>query len=153
MSLSQMGMMAQQEMMEQLQKQQEELKQQLDELLSNNPGQKSGGAGKAREEMEEVIDDFRKKQIDRETHERQQRILSRMLDSQKSLTQKDYSEKRKSKVGDQLIYSGPSGLPENMGEKETLIMNAMDSALKEGHSKEYQTMMKKYFRNLQKAGK
>ncbi len=103
--------------------------------------------------MEEVINDFRRKQIDRETHERQQRILSRMLDSQKSLTQKDYSEKRKSSTGEQLMYSGPSGLPEDMGERETLIMNAMESALQEGHSKEYQDMMKKYFRRLQKISK
>ncbi len=150
MSLSQMGMMAQQQMMEQLQKQQEELQQQLEELLNQNPSQKSGGTEKAQQEMDEVIDDFRRKQVDRETHERQQRILSRMLDSQKSLTQKDYSEKRKSNTGEQLIYSGPSGLPEDMGERETLIMNAMESALQKGHSKEYQDMMKKYFRQLQK---
>ncbi len=153
MNLSQMGMMAQQQMMEQLQQQQEELKQQLEELLNQNPDQKSSGAGQAQEEMEEVINDFRRKQIDRETHERQQRILSRMLDSQKSLTQKDYSEKRKSSTGEQLMYSGPSGLPEDMGERETLIMNAMESALQEGHSKEYQDMMKKYFRRLQKISK
>ncbi len=51
------------------------------------------------------------------------------------------------------MYSGPSGLPEDMGERETLIMNAMESALQEGHSKEYQDMMKKYFRRLQKISK
>mgnify|MGYP004210486551 CR=1 FL=1 len=99
--------------------------------------------------MEEVIDDFRKRQIDRRTQERQQRILSRMLDSQKSLTQKDYSEKRKSSTAEEIIYSGPSGLPDDRGEREMLLINAMESALQEGHSREYQDMMKQYFRNLQ----
>ena len=73
-----------------------------------------------------------------------------MLDSQKSLTQKDYSEKRKSTIGEELIYSGPAGLPADMGEREMLLINAMESALQEGHSREYQNMMKQYFRSLQK---
>jgi BMFP domain-containing protein YqiC len=150
MNLPQLGMMAQQQMMEQLQKQQEELKQKLEELLGENPGQQSGGLSKASEDMEEVIDDFRRRQVDRRTQERQQRILSRMLDSQKSLTQKDYSEKRKSNTGEEIIYSGPTGLPSDMGEREMLLINAMESALQEGHSREYQNMMKQYFRSLQK---
>ena len=150
MNLPQLGMMAQQQMMEQLQKQQEELKKQLEELLGENPGQENSGAGKAKDEMEEVIEDFRRKQVDRRTQERQQRILSRMLDSQKSLTQKDYSEKRKSSDGEEFIYSGPTGLPTDMGEREMLLINAMESALQEGHSREYQNMMKQYFRSLQR---
>ncbi|MDP6570425.1 MAG: hypothetical protein QGF57_04205 [Candidatus Marinimicrobia bacterium] len=150
MQLPQLGMAAQQQMMEQLQKQQEQLKQQLEELLGEHPGQESGGAGKAKEEMEEVIEDFRRKQVDRRTQERQERILSRMLDSHKSLTQKDYSEKRKSNTGEEIIYSGPTGLPADLGEREMLLINAMESALQEGHSREYQNMMKKYFRTLQK---
>ena len=150
MNLPQLGMMAQQQMMEQLQKQQEELKKQLEELLGENPGQENSGAGKAKDEMEEVIEDFRRKQVDRRTQDRQQRILSRMLDSQKSLTQKDYSEKRKSSGGEEFIYSGPTGLPTDMGEREMLLINAMESALQEGHSREYQNMMKQYFRSLQR---
>ena len=150
MNLPQLGMMAQQQMMEQLQKQQEELKKQLEELLGENPGQENSGAGKAKDEMEEVIEDFRRKQVDRRTQDRQQRILSRMLDSQKSLTQKDYSEKRKSSGGEEFIFSGPTGLPTDMGEREMLLINAMESALQEGHSREYQNMMKQYFRSLQR---
>ena len=72
-----------------------------------------------------------------------------MLDSQKSMTRKDYSDKRKSNTGEEIIYSGPSGLPNDMGEREVLLFNAMESALQEGHSIEYQNMMKQYFRNLQ----
>ncbi|SVC09550.1 uncharacterized protein METZ01_LOCUS262404, partial [marine metagenome] len=150
MQLPQLGMMAQQQMMQQLQQQQEQLKQQLEELLGDNPGQENGGLSKAHDDMEEVIDDFRRKQVDRRTQDRQQRILSRMLDSQKSLTRKDYSEKRKSTTADGIIYSGPFGLPADKGEREMLLINAMEAALQEGHSREYQDMMKQYFRNLQR---
>ena len=120
------------------------------ELMKENPGQESGGLSKAGDDMEEVIDDFRKRQVNRRTQERQERILSRMLDSQKSLTQKDYSEKRKSTTAEKIIYSGPTGLPADKGEREMLLINAMESALQEGHSREYQNMIKQYFRNLQK---
>ena len=122
----------------------------MEELLKENPNQESGGLSKVNNDMEEVINDFRKQQVNRRTQERQQRILSRMLDSQKSLSQKDFSEKRKSQTGEDIIFTGPMGLPDNKGERELLLINAMNSALKEGHSKEYQSMMKKYFRNIQK---
>ena len=102
--------------------------------------------------MEEVIDDFQRRQVNRRTQERQQRILSRMLDSQKSLTQKDYSEKRKSTTAEEMIYSGPYGMPTDRGEREMLLINAMESALQEGHSREYQDMIKQYFRDLQHRG-
>ena len=45
--------------------------------------------------MEEIIDDFKNQDVQRKTIERQQQILSRMIDSQKSIRQKDFSEKRK----------------------------------------------------------
>jgi len=150
MQMMQLSMMAQQQMMQRLQQQQQQLQQTLDEMLGEYPSEESGGLGKAKQEMEEVIKDFKRKQVNQRTIDRQQKILSRMLDSQKSLTQKDYSEKRKSNTGDEFIYSGPSGLPSDFGERELLLMKAMEEALKEGYSREYQELMKIYFRELQK---
>ncbi len=150
MQLGQMGMMAQQQMMQRLQAQQQQLQQSLQELLNDMPGEGNDGLGKALEDMEEVVKDFKRRQVNRRTMERQERILSRMLDSQKSLTRRDYSEKRKSNTGEEFIYSGPAGLPADMGEREMLLIKAMENALNEGHSREYQSMMKTYFRNLQK---
>ncbi len=150
MQLGQMGMMAQQQMMEQLQQQQEGLQEKLEDLLGDMPGEETGGMAAANEDMEDVIEDFRRKQITRETIERQERILSRMLDSQKSMKQRDFSEKRKSQSGDEFEYVGPAGLPENLGDRNLLFIKAMESALQEGHSREYQEMMKTYFRDLQK---
>ena len=137
--------------MQQLQKQQQALKEGLEQLLSEMPGSDDTGLGQANKDMEEVINDFKRKQVDRRTQEKQQKILSRMIDSQKSLTQKDFSNNRKSEThqGD-LIYDSVNEIPENYGEQELLLMEAMESALKEGHSKEYQEIIKLYFYNLQK---
>lgn len=151
MKMGQMGMMAQQQMMQGLQGQQEALQKALQEMMKEMPGGDTPGSlSKAEQDMEEVINDFKRRQVTRETMERQQQILSRMLDSQKSMTQRDFSEKRKSKSGGEFIYDGPTGLPADKGQRDLFLINAMESALQEGHSREYQQMMKHYFRGLQK---
>ncbi len=150
MQMGQMGMMAQQQMMQGLQGQQQALQKALQELMGDMPGGEiPGSLTKAEQDMEEVIDDFKRRQVTRKTMERQQQILSRMLDSQKSMTQKDYSEKRKSNSGEEIEYDGPTGLPQDKGQRELFLINALESALQEGHSREYQEMMKHYFRGLQ----
>ena len=73
-----------------------------------------------------------------------------MLDAQKSMSQRDYSEKRKSKKGESFSYDGPAGLPDDYGERKVLLIEAMEEALEEGHSREYQKMIKTYFIELQK---
>jgi len=145
-----MGMQNQQGMMQRLQAQQQQLQQALQDLLSENPGEQSGGMGKAKEEMDQVIEDFKRRKVDRQTMDRQEKILSRMLDAQKSMSQRDYSEKRKSKQGESFSYDGPAGLPVDYGERKVLLIEAMEEALDEGHSIEYQKMIKTYFRELQK---
>jgi len=152
MQMGQMGMMAQQQMMQGLQGQQEALQKALQEMMNEMPdGDTPGSLSKAEQDMEEVINDFKRRQVTRKTMERQQKILSRMLDSQKSMTQRDFSEKRKSKSGGEFLYDGPSGLPADKGQRDLFLINAMESALQEGHSREYQQMMKHYFRGLQEA--
>ena len=151
MQLPQLGMSGQQSMMQQLMGQQKALKEGLEQLLSNMPGAENTGLGQANKEMEEVINDFKRNKVDRITKEKQQKILSRMLDSQKSLTKKDYSNNRKSEsYHGEILYDGPSTLTEGKGQKELLLINAMETALKENHSYQYKELIKLYFHNLQK---
>tara|TARA_B100001750_G_C15272554_1_gene478291 strand:- start:311 stop:784 length:474 start_codon:yes stop_codon:yes gene_type:complete len=143
-------MSLQQELMKRLQAQQQKLQEQLGEMISENPGQQgTGGLSKALEDMEEVINDFKRKKVNRETVERQEKILSRMLDSQKSLKQKDYNEKRKSKSAETFIYDGPISLPNDRGERQTILTNALQEALEQGYSTDYQIILKKYFKYLE----
>ena len=143
-------MSLQQELMKRLQTQQKKLQEQLGEMISENPDQQStGGLSKALDDMEEVINDFKRKKINRETIERQEKILSRMLDSQKSLKQKDYNEKRKSKSAETFTYDGPISLPDDKGERQTILTNALQEALDQGYSTDYQIILKKYFKYLE----
>ncbi len=96
-----------------------------------------------------MIRDFQRRRINRRTIENQQRILSRLLDAQKSLTEQDFEDERKGKVvQQQFAFDGPSGLPANLGQREDMILQALEKALKAGYSPEYQQMIQNYFRQL-----
>ena len=134
MQLSQLSLMQQQGLLGELQSQQQQLKEQLEDLLGEFPGQNNGTMEKIGDDMDEIIQDFKNKKITRETIERQEQILSRMLDNQKSLTQKDYSNKRQSKTGGQTSYDGDLLFDPEFGDKNLLLINAMESAMDEGYS-------------------
>ena len=151
MKLPQLGAIGQNSMMQQLMSQQKALKEGLEQLLSNMPGAENTGLGQASKDMEDVINDFERNQVDRVTKEKQRRILSRMLDSQKSLTKKDFSNNRKSEsYTENILYNSPSEVPDHKGQIDLLLINAMETALQEGHPTEYQELIKLYFYNLQK---
>ena len=50
-----------------------------------------------------------------------------------------------------ILFAGTStqmGLPENLGQRQSLIMEAMDIALKSGYNNDYQKMIRRYFNAL-----
>ena len=153
MQLSQMGLLGQEGMMERLQAKQQQLQKQLGDLMSEFPEEGSGGLSKASEEMNDVIRDFIERKVNEKTINKQEKILSRMLDSHRSLTERDYSNKRKSKGGEEKNYTGPLSLPDDRGERKTLLTKALQEAMDDGYSEEYQTLLKIYFKSLENIDK
>jgi len=149
MQLGQMGIMQQKSILEELLKQQSELKQQLEDLIGDNPGEETGGLSNAGDEMDEVILDLKNNNVNRKTIERQQRILSKMLDSQKALTQKDFSKKRISKSAENYT-SDYINTNLNINERNSFYIDAMESALNEDIPSDYKNVTRLYFLNLQK---
>ena len=130
------------------------LQESLEDMLSEMPGgDQPGGLSKANQDMKETIQDFKRKKVSKETIERQEEILSRMLDSQKSLTQRGYKEERKAETATEIIYEGPSGLPLDYGQRRNLAIEALNQSLKAGYSRDYQTMIRRYFNSLSKIEK
>ena len=99
-------------------------------------------------EIDEVLNELARNIYDKKTNDRQQKILSRMLNSQKSMTQRGVKDERKSKTASQVSSIAPTGLPSDLGQRKSIIMNAMDEALSAGYSREYQAMIQKYFNSL-----
>jgi len=151
-SMGQMAAKAQQQMMQQMLQGQKQVKKTLEQLMDEM--QQSGeqglgdlsGMGK---DMEAVIKDLQRKRYTKKTKERQERILSRMLDSQKSMTQRGQKEERKSSAPDfNALFEGPGGLPGDLGQRKSLAIEALNRSLSSGYPKEYQDMIKRYFNTM-----
>jgi len=151
-ALGKMAAAAQQQMMQQMMKGQKGLRKSLDQLMNEmrqSGGKQLGDLSGIAKEMDEVIKDLQKNQYNQTTQNRQQKILSRMLDSQVSMTQRGEKEERKSDTSKPgLIFSGPGGLPTDLGQRQDLTLKALNSSMKAGYSKEHQTMIKRYFNFL-----
>ena len=151
-ALGKMAAAAQQQLMQQMMKGQKGIRKSLEQLMNEmrqSGGNELGDLSGIAKEMDEVIKDLQRNQYNQKTQERQQKILSRMLDSQVSMTQRGEKDERKSssaKLG--LIYTGPSGLPTDLGQLEDLTLKALNNSMKAGYSKEHQTMIKRYFNFL-----
>ena len=150
-AMGQLGASMQQSLMEQMLFKQQNIRNSLKRMIDEMKEAGNHGLGDLSgiaNEMDEVINDLKRNKFDRDTSNRQQRILSRMLDSQKSLTQRGFEEERKSQTAQEVKLEGPMGLPEDLGQRQSLILQAMDTALKSGYTNDYQKMIRRYFNSL-----
>jgi len=146
-----MGQMAaaQQQLMQQMLQEQQGVRKSLEQLMNEmrHSGQKGlGNLAGVKKDMDEVIKDLQRRRFTRKTKERQQRILSRMLDSQTSMTQRGFKDERKSNTGNStIVFEGPGGLPMDLGQRQSIALQALNNAIQAGYSRENQTMIKRYF--------
>jgi hypothetical protein len=99
-------------------------------------------------EMGEVVEELQSLNIDRKTIDRQQQILSRMLDAQKSVREKEYSKKRLAEVGKQYKHKQPDD-PTNMEDPRMKQLSLdLNRALQEGFNPDYEKLIEEYFRAL-----
>ena len=149
-SLGQMTTSAQQQILQSMlqgQKSiQKTLQQLIEEIQKSGNQQGQGDLNGIAKDMNDVISDLSKYRYTRKTKEKQRRILSRMLDSQTSLSQRGFKEERKSyssNVSNQ--YNSPGGLPADLGLRQNIALEALNRSLNSGYTREYQTMIKRYF--------
>ena len=154
-ALGQMASSAQQNLLSKMLGQQRDiqnsLKQLMRELEENGDGSLGDLGGVARD-IEEVINQLGQNNFDRSVMDRQQQILTRMLNAQNSMTERGLNDERKSKTSFGLVSKAPSGLPDDLGQRQLLVSKAMDDALSAGFSRDYQTMIRRYFNSLNDTG-
>ncbi len=98
-------------------------------------------------EMEDIARSIERRQLGRSIIERQERILSRLLDAQRSVRRRDYTRKRKAESGESVTQrESPESVSPELREK--LIREDMLRALKEGYPPEYENLIKAYFKAL-----
>ncbi len=144
-----MGMQQQAEA-KRLAAQQKALQQAMNEMADEMGNRQDvlGRMGELSQEMEEVIQDLVKNNVNRKTIQRQQQILSRMLDAQKSVREREFSKKREGQEGLNYIAQDPKTLKDFEIERQKILREALKKALSEGYYSDYKKLIDAYFQNL-----
>ncbi len=145
--------MSQQRSLRKLASEQETLRKQLEELNDQfgKRGNMLGRLDALGEEMKKVSEDLTRSKINRRTVERQERILSRLLDAQRSVHRREFSRKRKAEQGIDIARRSPV-LPDDYSDESGWLSNIIERALQEGYPRKYEKLIKAYFRSLQNEG-
>ncbi|NLP11393.1 DUF4175 domain-containing protein [bacterium] len=139
----------QQEAMARLAAEQAQLRKSLEQLAQES-GNLAGSGGR----LEKMIEDMKKveqdlgRQITRNTVKRQEQILSRMLDAQKSLREREYSKDRRAETGRSYSTISPGELPADLGDRKQKWQQDFLRAKKEGYSRDYLELIKQYYEAL-----
>lgn len=137
---------------EQLSKSLEQLNKELEEEKQRSGEKVLGNLDEIKKQMQDVIKDMQDQNITKETLEKQNRILSRLLDAQLSQREKDFEQKRESRPGTnysrtsppEVVLSGPKSF--NALKEEFLKLQ------KEGYTEDYEELITKYLLELRKNG-
>lgn len=131
--------------------QQELIRKSLQELtkeaeFSGNRSRILGDLNRIAEEMEEIVSDLKSNNLNEETIRKQERILSRLLDAQRSIHERDFEKQRESRPGQNITRQSPPEL-ELQEEKDKTFQDLLKS-IRENYNKDYETLIKKYFELL-----
>ncbi len=99
-------------------------------------------------EIEKTLEEMDRSGASQETVDRQKRILSRLLDAQRSLRRRDYTRERRSRTGDEYIRSDPPGLPDDLTRASQELREDLLRAMQRDYPSEYRDLIRAYFEGL-----
>jgi DNA repair exonuclease SbcCD ATPase subunit len=107
-----------------------------------------GNLDEVQKDMMEIIKDLEQNSISPETRKRQEKILSRMLDFQLSVREKDFEKKRESRPGKNFDRTSP---PEIIISMPKIVNGINQDALelqRESYSEDYEVLIQKYMEKI-----
>jgi len=105
------------------------------------------------EEMQDVVDEMQRQHVDRKTVRRQQRILSRLLDAQRSIRQRDLSQERISRTGlDPSGRTSPDAIPPDLLESVDRVRAEVLRGKADPVPASYRRLVEEYFRAISSRG-
>jgi hypothetical protein len=130
---------------------QEAIRQGLQEAmnkLGENGGGSMGQLGQTAEDMKKVAEDLRGGRLNQETVERQQRILSRLLDAPRSVEKRDYSRRRTSRPGVDVVRSSPGALSPDLLKSKPSLAALLARGGRDPVSPRYRALVDQYFQAI-----
>ncbi len=140
----------------QLAAQQRLIQEQLKQLAQRQAQQQREGKGnelmgnleKLAEEMEDIARSLEQQELSRELVKRQQQILSRMLQSTKSLQKREFEEQREAKSAKNFMRKSPAELDTEV--RRNKFQDALNRLREKGYSDDYQKLIRRYYDALEK---
>lgn len=141
--------------LQRLGQQQELIRKSLEQLNkeSREAGQSkklTASLEKILEDMKEVVTKMKTEKIDDDVVQSQEKILSKLLDAQRSINERDYEERRESLTGNTFDRESPPEIIFSTEEGRDKLRDELMKAIKEGYSKDYEELIKRYYEELQK---
>ncbi len=147
--------MQQQAELQRLAQQQDIIRKSLEQL--NKEAMRSGESKKIpadlneiAKKMEEVVTNLTSEPLNDKTVQEQEHILSKLLDAQRSVNQRDYENKRESESGKELVRQSPADINFSSQNGKNKIRDELNKAVQEGYTKDYEDLIRKYYEALQK---
>ena len=125
---------------------------QVEEGIEKEGGNVLGDLGKIADEMEDIAKKLGNYNVDRQLVERQERILSRMLDAERSVHKREFSNKRVAERPGEYERREPGSLSLKKEEKEGIKKDILKE-LKQKYPSEYKDFIRAYFDKLLKEEK
>ncbi len=125
--------------------------QELEQERRSANGEKKpiGDLRQIAKDMEEVMSDMQSGSITPETRQRQERILSRLLDASRSMNDRDYEKSRESNSGQDMLRRSPA--PLDLPDLQRESMRSATERLRQGYTKDYENLIRQYFEALQRS--
>jgi hypothetical protein len=109
-----------------------------------------GDLDRIAQEMREVQSDLEQGNVNPATLQKQERILSRMLDSQRSLRERDYEKRRKAEAGKTPAPRSPADIDLTTQEGRNKLRDELLKVLEGKYAKDYELLIKRYFEQLER---
>ena len=97
--------------------------------------------------MEETIQELQQSRVNRKTVERQQQILTRLLEASRSMQERGRENRREGRTGTDIRREGPAEL--TPAERADKLRHDLLRALDSGYAPDFQELIKRYFELLQ----
>ena len=107
-----------------------------------------GDLDKITEEMKEVVEKLQQNDANPSTLKQQERILSRLLQAQRSMRERDFEQKRRATTGVTPIKREPAELSQQS--PDTQLRRDLQRAMESGYSKDYIELIRKYYEAISK---
>jgi len=138
--------------MEQLAARQEAIRRGVEEAQKNQQeGDLLGRLDEAKRDMDEVAKKLQEGRLDQDLTERQNRILSRLLDAQRSVNRRDFDDQRESRSGEDVSRPSPPPLARDLLQPKDRAERDLLRARAERYPAEYRDLVESYLRRLQES--